>query len=54
LSNWAFSGGRGGWWLAIAIALADLLGALASAWMGAAPVLWLVSRRSPAVSLRDG
>jgi predicted lysophospholipase L1 biosynthesis ABC-type transport system permease subunit len=53
VSNWAFSNGRGGWGLALAIALADLVGALVSAWVGAAPVLWLVTRRSPAVSLRD-
>jgi predicted lysophospholipase L1 biosynthesis ABC-type transport system permease subunit len=53
LGNWALSNGRGGWWLAVGIALADLVGALASAWLGAAPVLWLVTRRSPSVALRD-
>ncbi|HMN28568.1 MAG TPA: ABC transporter permease [Caldilineaceae bacterium] len=53
VSNWAFSNGRGGWGLALAIALAVLVGALVSAWAGAAPVLWLVTRRSPAVSLRE-
>jgi predicted lysophospholipase L1 biosynthesis ABC-type transport system permease subunit len=53
LGNWALSHGRGAWWLAIGIAVADLLGALLSAWAGAAPVLWLVTRRSPAVALRD-
>jgi predicted lysophospholipase L1 biosynthesis ABC-type transport system permease subunit len=53
LANWAFSHGRGEWWLALAIVFTDLLGALASAWLGAAPVLWLVTRRSPAVVLRE-
>jgi hypothetical protein len=53
LGNWALSRGRGEWWLAIGIVLADLLGALLSAWAGAAPVLWLVTRRSPATVLRN-
>lgn len=36
-----------------AIALLDVLAALATAWVGALPVLWLIARRSPAASLRD-
>jgi hypothetical protein len=39
--------------MAIAIALIDVLAALATATIGAAPVLWLISRQPPGVSLRD-
>jgi predicted lysophospholipase L1 biosynthesis ABC-type transport system permease subunit len=53
LGNWVLSRGQGEWWMAIAIVLADLLGALGAAWAGAAPVLWLVTRRSQAVALRN-
>jgi ABC-type antimicrobial peptide transport system permease subunit len=53
LGNWVFSAGQGAWWMAIGIVAADLVGALGSAWAGAAPVLWLVTRRSPAAALRD-
>ena len=41
------------WPLAIAIALIDVLAALATATVGAAPVLWLISRQPPGLSLRD-
>jgi predicted lysophospholipase L1 biosynthesis ABC-type transport system permease subunit len=53
LANWLLSHGRGEWWLAIGIVLADMVGALASAWAGAAPVLWLVTRRAPGESVRQ-
>jgi predicted lysophospholipase L1 biosynthesis ABC-type transport system permease subunit len=42
-----------GWGTAVVIAVLDVLAALATAWIGAAPVLWLVSRQPPGVSLRD-
>ncbi|HSN75272.1 MAG TPA: FtsX-like permease family protein [Anaerolineae bacterium] len=41
------------WPLAIAIAVIDVLAALATATVGAAPVLWLISRQPPGLSLRD-
>jgi putative ABC transport system permease protein len=56
LAAWALVGveaGAAGWLLAIAIALIDVLAALATATIGAAPVLWLISRQPPGVSLRD-
>jgi hypothetical protein len=56
LLAWALVGGDGGsptWMLAIAIAVVDVLAALATASIGAAPVLWLISRQPPGVSLRD-
>ena len=37
----------------LVIALLDVLAALAAAWIGALPVLWLISRQPPAASLRD-
>ena len=46
LINWAWSTTSGNWGLGIALILADVLGALLSAWVGAAPVLWRVGRRS--------
>lgn len=52
LGNWFFSHGRGAWWLAIGLVVADLLGALISACAGAAPVLWLVTRRTPGETIR--
>jgi predicted lysophospholipase L1 biosynthesis ABC-type transport system permease subunit len=52
LGNWAFSHGRGEWWLAVGIVLADLVGALISACAGAAPVLWVVTRRSPGAAVQ--
>lgn len=51
LVNWALAGG-GVWWSALAILLLDVLAALLSAWAGAAPVLWRISRRSPGRELR--
>jgi predicted lysophospholipase L1 biosynthesis ABC-type transport system permease subunit len=39
--------------VALAVALADVLAALLAAWLGAAPVLWLVTRRPPGQALRD-
>ncbi len=45
LINWAGAQGAGGWFWAVALVLADLLGALAAAWAGAIPVLWMVTRR---------
>ena len=39
LANWALTGGEGGWLRAIALVIADLLGALLSAWAGAIPVM---------------
>ncbi len=56
LLAWALVGGDGGsptWMLAIAIAVVDVLAALATASIGAAPVLWLISRQPPGISLRD-
>lgn len=56
LLAWALVGVEGGstsWLLAMAIALIDVLAALATATIGAAPVLWLISRQPPGVSLRD-
>jgi predicted lysophospholipase L1 biosynthesis ABC-type transport system permease subunit len=52
LGNWALSHGRGEWWLAVGIVMADLVGALLSACAGAAPVLWLVTRRSPSAAIQ--
>lgn len=37
----------------LAIAVLDVAAALATAWIGALPVLWLIARRSPAASLRN-
>lgn len=51
LVNWALAGG-GVWWSALAILLLDVLAALLSAWIGAAPVLWRIARRSPGRELR--
>jgi signal transduction histidine kinase len=56
LAAWALVGagaGSGNWPLALAIAVIDVLAALATATVGAAPVLWLVSRQPPGLSLRD-
>jgi predicted lysophospholipase L1 biosynthesis ABC-type transport system permease subunit len=56
LVAWALVGAglrSGDWPLAIAIALIDVLAALATATVGAAPVLWLISRQPPGLSLRD-
>jgi membrane protein YdbS with pleckstrin-like domain len=53
LGNWAMAGG-GNWWAALAIAVVDLLAALLSAWAGAIPVLWRISRWSAGEALRGG
>lgn len=52
LFNWAMAG-AGNWPIALAIVLLDLLAALASAWVGALPVLWRIARRAPGVALRE-
>ncbi len=56
LFAWALVGAgasSGDWPLAIAIAVIDVLAALVTATVGAAPVLWLISRQPPGLSLRD-
>jgi predicted lysophospholipase L1 biosynthesis ABC-type transport system permease subunit len=56
LAAWALvsaGAGSGNWPLALAIAVIDVLAALATATVGAAPVLWLISRQPPGLSLRD-
>jgi predicted lysophospholipase L1 biosynthesis ABC-type transport system permease subunit len=53
LINWIWRQQWENSWLALAIILMDLLGALLSAWAGAAPVLWLVTRRSPGQAIRQ-
>lgn len=53
LTNWALSDGRGGWGLGSSIVLADMLGALTAAWLGAAPVLWRVTRRARGSALHQ-
>ncbi|MFN8441253.1 MAG: FtsX-like permease family protein [Caldilineaceae bacterium] len=53
LINWAWSTNSGNWGLGIAIVVADVIGALVSAWAGAAPVLWRVARRSLGKEIRD-
>lgn len=56
LLAWALVRGQAGstgWLLAIAIAVIDVLAALGTATVGAAPVLWLISRQPPGLSLRD-
>ncbi len=52
LANWMASGHRDQWLIAFGIALADLIGALLSAWLGAAPVLWHLTRRMNAQQLK--
>jgi len=52
LINWSGSGSRSGWWMALGIVVADLLAALLTAWMGAAPVLFMVTRRAIGQTLR--
>ena len=53
LLNWGWSQSWGNVIQALALVFADLLGALVSAWAGAAPVLWLVTRRSPGQAMRS-
>ena len=53
---WSIAGSSGAWltWpVVLVIVVVDVLAALATAWVGAAPVLWLISRQPPGVSLRD-
>jgi predicted lysophospholipase L1 biosynthesis ABC-type transport system permease subunit len=45
LGNWVLAGQYDYWLMALGLTLADLLGALLSAWIGAAPVLWHLVRR---------
>ena len=56
LVNWAWVtlGQTGGneWSMAVAIVIADLIGAMLSAWAGAIPVLWFVTRRSLMEAIR--
>lgn len=52
LANWFISSGGGSWWMALLISCADIGAAICSAWIGALPVLWRVSRRSPGEALR--
>lgn len=49
--TWLIAGQPGNSWGAIGLLLVDLVGALASAWIGAMPVLWMVARQpiGPAV-----
>ncbi len=54
LVNWALSGQHEQWWLALGIVLADLIGALFSAWIGAAPVLWHLARQDKGALYRQG
>jgi len=44
LAQWVVSGQREQWLVALAFVLADLLGALFSAWIGATPVFWYLMR----------
>jgi len=56
LLAWALAAGPASstaWPLAAAIALVDMLAALATVTAGAAPVLWLISRQPSGLSLRD-
>lgn len=52
LLHWLVAGQQGNGWAALGLILADLLGALLSAWLGAAPVLWLIARRSVGAAVR--
>ena len=52
LIHWLVAGQQGNGWAALGLILADLLGALLSAWLGAAPVLWLIARRSVGAAVR--
>jgi ABC-type antimicrobial peptide transport system permease subunit len=46
LLNWVAAGQHHQWLGALALVVADLIGALLSAWLGAAPILWRLRRRS--------
>jgi ABC-type antimicrobial peptide transport system permease subunit len=51
LGDWAMAGATD-WWAALGIVVIDLLAALLSAWGGAIPVLWRISRWSVGEALR--
>lgn len=53
LIAWILAGTSGSWWLALLVTVLDVVAALVTAWLGAAPVLWLISRQPPGVSLRN-
>ena len=52
LATWLIAGPQGNGWAAIGLIVADLLGALVSAWVGAAPVLWMVTRQAVGRAVR--
>ncbi|RME51386.1 MAG: ABC transporter permease [Caldilineae bacterium] len=52
LFNWALAG-AGDWLIAVTVVFCDLLAALASAGVGALPVLWRMARRAPGAALRE-
>lgn len=53
LINWAWSTNSGNWGMGLAILVADVIGALLSAWAGAAPVLWRVGKRALGKEIGD-
>lgn len=53
LSNWLIASRTGSVGTAIGMLALDLCGALISAWMGAAPVLWRVSQRDVGRAIRE-
>lgn len=52
LLSWLLAGQQGNGWAAVGLILVDLVGALCSAWLGAAPVLWLVTRQPVGRAIR--
>jgi len=52
LATWLIAGSQGNGWAAVGLIVADLLGALLSAWVGAAPVLWMVTRQAVGRAVR--
>jgi putative ABC transport system permease protein len=53
LLAWWLSGLGHRWLLGLSVAVIDVVAAVVTAWLGAAPVLWLISRQPPGESLRD-
>lgn len=53
LLAWRLTGAGGSWLVASVIVALEVIAAVVTAWIGAAPVLWLISRQPPGVSLRD-
>lgn len=53
LLAWWMSGLGDRWLLGLAVAVVDVLAAVVTAWLGATPVLWLISRQPPGESLSD-